>query len=144
MSELTEMATGQVFRLEGDYWTITFAATTLRLRDTVGLRYLALLLHRPHTPIAAFALVEEVRSAGRSAAEREHSLDDRPDAAARERARVNVTRAVGGALKRIAGHHAALGAHLRATVRTGNVCIYTPDPRLPTRWEASSTQVAGA
>ena len=36
------------------------------------------------------------------------------------------------------------GAHLRATVRTGNVCIYTPDPRLPTRWEEPSAQDAGA
>jgi tetratricopeptide (TPR) repeat protein len=54
---------------------------------------------------------------------------------ASERARVNVTRAVSEALRRIGRHHPTLGAHLRDTIRTGTTCSYRPDPRLPTRWE---------
>lgn len=54
---------------------------------------------------------------------------------AAERARLNVTRALGAALKRIANLDRALGEHLAATVRTGLFCSYNPDPRLPVRWE---------
>lgn len=52
-----------------------------------------------------------------------------------ERARLNVSRAIVAALRRIAGYHPDLGAHLRATVRTGRFCVYAPDPRVPMRWE---------
>lgn len=52
-----------------------------------------------------------------------------------ERARVNVTRAVKGVLRRIEGHDAALAAELTSTVRTGTFCVYQPDPRRPVRWE---------
>jgi hypothetical protein len=52
-----------------------------------------------------------------------------------ERARVNVTRALGRAVERIAAIDAALGQHLTATLRTGLVCSYAPDPRLRLGWE---------
>ncbi|HEY0343363.1 MAG TPA: AAA family ATPase [Solirubrobacteraceae bacterium] len=51
-----------------------------------------------------------------------------------ERARVNVTRAIRSAIKRIAGYDAELGAELKAAVRTGAFCAYEPDPRRPRRW----------
>ena len=35
------------FRREGDFWSITFEAQTVRLRDARGMRYLALLLAHP-------------------------------------------------------------------------------------------------
>jgi hypothetical protein len=54
---------------------------------------------------------------------------------AAERARLNVSRAISAALKRIGAHERALGEHLTATVRTGLFCSYNPDPRLPVRWE---------
>ena len=54
---------------------------------------------------------------------------------AAERARLNVSRAISAALKRIAAQERALGEHLTATVRTGLFCSYNPDPRLPVRWE---------
>jgi tetratricopeptide (TPR) repeat protein len=38
---------GAVFRREGEYWTVSFRDTTLRLKDSRGLRYLALLLAHP-------------------------------------------------------------------------------------------------
>ena len=57
------------------------------------------------------------------------------DSPAAERARQSVTRALKGAVERIAAGHPALGEHLRTTVRTGIYSSYTPDPRSPIRWE---------
>jgi len=60
---------------------------------------------------------------------------DRRAASAAERARVNATRTIGGAVKKIASLSPRLGEHLRATVRTGYLCVYAPDPTSPVRWE---------
>jgi hypothetical protein len=46
-----------VFRREGEYWTITFAGSGFRLRDTKGLRYLARLLAEPGREFLALDLV---------------------------------------------------------------------------------------
>jgi tetratricopeptide (TPR) repeat protein len=54
-----------------------------------------------------------------------------------ERARLNVTRAVKSAIRRIAASDAGLAAHLEPTVRTGTVCVYSPDPRSPVGWHVS-------
>ena len=43
----------QVFRREGEYWTIEYAGTVCRLRDAAGLRYLAFLLGRPGEKVPA-------------------------------------------------------------------------------------------
>ena len=51
-----------------------------------------------------------------------------------ERAALSVTRAI-SAMDRLAERSPALGAHLRATVRTGAYCSYRPDPRAPIHWE---------
>ena len=118
----------QIIRREGEYWTVVFDGVTCRLRDGRGLQHLAVLLSHPDQEIPALVL--------------ERSEDDphlnRPGPvalhAARERARVNVTRAIRTVLGRIATHHPALSRHLAATIKTGAVCSYTPDPRLPVRW----------
>jgi hypothetical protein len=52
-----------------------------------------------------------------------------------ERARVAVSKGLTAALGRIRSMHAALAAHLEATVKRGYVCVYRPDPRVPVRWE---------
>jgi hypothetical protein len=44
-------------RREGDYWTIVFEATTVRMRDCDGLRYLAQLLASPARSFHALELV---------------------------------------------------------------------------------------
>jgi hypothetical protein len=54
-----------------------------------------------------------------------------------ERARLNVTRAVKSSMRRIAAVDSELAAHLEATVHTGTVCVYTPDPRSPIEWHIS-------
>jgi tetratricopeptide (TPR) repeat protein len=54
-----------------------------------------------------------------------------------ERARLNVTRAVKSAMQRIASADGGLASHLEATVHTGMVCVYSPDPRSPVGWRVS-------
>jgi AAA ATPase domain len=60
---------------------------------------------------------------------------DRHLPSAAERARVNVTKAIRTAIRRIAEHDPALGEHLTRTVRTGTFCVYAADPATPQRWE---------
>jgi len=99
-------------------------------------------------------LDEEIAEAGRlgneerlarARAEREHlvrELDratglggrDRETGSHAERARVNVTRAVRAAIKRVSNYDPALGAELESAVRTGAFCVYEPDPRRLSRW----------
>ena len=52
-----------------------------------------------------------------------------------ERARVNITRAIKLALRKIGEHHPALGPHLATTIKTGVYCSYTPDVRMPITWQ---------
>jgi tetratricopeptide (TPR) repeat protein len=62
---------------------------------------------------------------------------DRPQSSDAERARVNVTRAIKSAVRRLAAQDARLGAELDATVRTGLFCRFDPDPRRPVHWEVN-------
>jgi len=55
---------------------------------------------------------------------------DRKAASASERARVNVTRAIKSALKRIGENDPDLGRRLEAAVKTGTFCSYRPVPGL--------------
>jgi hypothetical protein len=50
-----------------------------------------------------------------------------------ERARTTVTARIRDALRRVERQHPELGAHLRATVKTGRLCSYRPDE--PVRWQ---------
>ena len=184
------------FEREGEYWSITFATRTLRLRDSKGLRVLAHLLADPGRPHAALDLerlgapggqetaravaagdagelldaearrayrarVAELRDAIETAEAwgkasevgllREemdfitHELSralglggrSRHAGSTAERARLNVMRAVRSAMQRIASADAQLGAHLEATIHTGTVCVYTPDPRVDIAWRVT-------
>jgi hypothetical protein len=60
---------------------------------------------------------------------------DRKAASNAERARVNVTRAVKGVIRRIAAEDESLGRELETTVHTGYFCRYEPDPRRPVTWQ---------
>ena len=46
-----------VFRREGDYWSVVFEGHTVRVRDLKGIRYLARLLADPHREFHVLALV---------------------------------------------------------------------------------------
>jgi len=198
--------TANTFRPEGEYWTVSFAGTTCRLKEARGLHYIAQLLHQPHQEVHVISLITTSAGLSEGLAE-EHSLPDLslpfdqtegdtgelldPQARAAykrrvselreelaeaeqfrdlgrserlsaeldflthelasavglggrarrmgspaERARVNVTRAVKIALRKISEHHAALGRHLASTIKTGTCCSYTPDARMPIAWLA--------
>ncbi|MFL5868960.1 MAG: ATP-binding protein [Thermoleophilaceae bacterium] len=58
---------------------------------------------------------------------------DRKAASSSERARVNVTRAIRSALKRIAENDPDLGRRLEAAISTGTFCSYRPVPGLEVR-----------
>ena len=42
--------TTAVFRCDGDYWTVAYADTVLRLKDSRGLQYVARLLRHRKDP----------------------------------------------------------------------------------------------
>jgi tetratricopeptide (TPR) repeat protein len=52
-----------------------------------------------------------------------------------ERARMSVTKAIRGTLRRIDACSRPLGDHLALSVRTGTFCSYTPDPGLALTWD---------
>lgn len=47
-----------VFRKEGDYWTISFCGSMFRLRDTIGMHYISQLLGSPGIDFSAARLVD--------------------------------------------------------------------------------------
>jgi hypothetical protein len=51
-----------------------------------------------------------------------------------ERARINVTRTVRDALRRIRAQDPLLADHLGRSIHTGRLCGYTPDPSRPIAW----------
>lgn len=62
---------------------------------------------------------------------------DRRAGSAAERARLNVRRAIKGALEKIFEHNAELGKLLDRTIRTGLFCSYVADPQLSISWQLS-------
>jgi hypothetical protein len=67
---------------------------------------------------------------------------DRRAGSAAERARLSVTRAIKGAVQKIAEHDIPLADHLTDTIRTGSFCSYAPDPRAPVAWKFSAGEAA--
>lgn len=173
-----------VFRREGEYRLILYESDVFRLKETLGLSYLATLLANPGREIHVLELVgsdialasdagpvldREARRAYREridelaaeltdaerandperAATCRHELEllraelsrgeglggrERASGSTSERARQAVTKALKGALGRIAAESPSLSRHLASTVRTGTYCRYDPDPRLPIVW----------
>jgi tetratricopeptide (TPR) repeat protein len=65
---------------------------------------------------------------------------DRPAGSAAERARVNTTRAIRGAIRRIEECDPSLGRHLDRAVRTGTFCAYDPSPQDEVSWTMNIVQ----
>ena len=59
----------------------------------------------------------------------------RPGSTRAERARLNVTRAIRSAIRRIAAANRDLGLYFDTTIRTGAFCAFNPDPRVPVTWQ---------
>jgi hypothetical protein len=194
-----------LFRREGEYWTVAYDGEVVRLRDSKGLRHLARLLAQPGQELlatdleaaeghaaapmgpggrarggelavrpdlgdAGVLLDAEAKAAYRArleelraeleeaegfndparATKARQEMDflvaelaravglggrDRRAASHAERARLNATRAIRGAVANLARANPLLGRHLAATVHTGRYCSYVPDPRAPIAWE---------
>jgi tetratricopeptide (TPR) repeat protein len=62
-----EVADKNVFRREGDYWSVRYEGQTVRLRDLKGMRYLARLLAAPGREFHALDLVGRERGWSRDA-----------------------------------------------------------------------------
>ena len=60
---------------------------------------------------------------------------DRKTGSDAERARVNVTRAIRTALKRIADHDPVLSRSIGSAIRTGTFCVYEPTPGDEPDWD---------
>jgi hypothetical protein len=85
----------------------------------------------------------DLERAARARGEREELLEglastvggrERSQGEQAERARQSVTKAIKSAIRRIGEEHRELGLHFGATVHTGLLCRYQPDPLRPTRW----------
>ena len=122
-----------LIRREGDYWTIAYDGTVVRLRDAKGLRYLDHLLRHPGRVFLAGELLTAVVRAARGESQQEDAPGVVPGASPEaERVRKAVTNRIRQTVARIRAVHAALGLHLGNAVHTGTRCAYTPDR--PTRW----------
>ncbi|MEA2128947.1 MAG: hypothetical protein QOJ85_1838, partial [Solirubrobacteraceae bacterium] len=60
---------------------------------------------------------------------------DRKSGSDAERARVNVTRAIRTALRRISDHDRQLGHRLGTEIKTGTFCVYEPAPGHEPAWD---------
>jgi hypothetical protein len=84
-----------VFRREGDYWTIAYEEAVFRLKDSVGLHYLAELLSSPGKEVLATDLVATVRGNLTGPFPQSSSLIDRQE---RESGSLNVRGQTGEAV----------------------------------------------
>jgi hypothetical protein len=115
----------------GDVWMIDDGSGPLHISDGRGVRLLALLLGRPGGELHSLDLAAAVDARCGTRSRAGGPAASGPQA---ERARVNVTRAIRSAIKRISDYDPVLGAELEAAVRTGACCVYEPDPDRPRRW----------
>ena len=129
---MTGRGSRHITRRERESWTIVFDGVDCRLCDALGIQHLAYLLRHPCEEVSSLFLELQVANQDVPTGAGPHARVGCHDA--RERARVNVTRAIDGALRLIADRHRTLGEHLRATVRTGTFCTYVPDPPLSVSW----------
>jgi tetratricopeptide (TPR) repeat protein len=125
----TDAPPRQVVRHEGDHWTIEYGGRAFHLRDSKGIRLLAYLLSHPGREFHAVVLAAAADGKPEAPDPSAVGVDES------ERHRVSVTRAIHTLLARVTTAHPGLGEHLARTVRTGTLCSYAPDPRVPTVWQ---------
>ena len=132
-----------VFRKEGDYWTISFHGSMFRLRDSLGMHYLRRLVGNPGIDFTARELVEIVQrighkrigsKGGRASRSNGHSNGDSSEDAGRERARLMVTKRIKDVIGRIRQAHPELARHLATLIRTGYTCSYSADDEHANGW----------
>lgn len=143
-------AGANVFRKEGDYWTVSFRGSMFRLRDTIGMHYISRLLANPGIVFAVKELVDNAHQANGKRGAFRNSRAARPNAtrtdrvdpddheerkdADRERARLMVTKRIKDVIIRIRRSNPGLARHLATRIRTGYVCSYVKDAEHPDGW----------
>lgn len=143
-STAAEARGSNVFRKEGEYWTILFEGSVFRLRDTMGMQYISRLVANPGVEfsakdLAAGAHPSTLKGAGRKKAAssrtgRINGASELHEDAARERARLMVTKRIKDVIARIRMTHRELARHFAAHLRTGHTCSYALDEDHPTSW----------
>jgi hypothetical protein len=134
-----------IFRKDGDYWTISFEGSVLHLRDTRGMHYIGRLVANPGTDfsvqdLAAGAHKANLKRRGRKKPRspagngRANGAHDDQYDAARERARLMVTKRIKDAIAKIRLTHPELARHLATCIRTGYTCTYVSDDAHPNSW----------
>jgi tetratricopeptide (TPR) repeat protein len=128
----SDAESADVFRFDGDYWTVGNGERTFHLADSKGMRCIHHLLANPGRE---FHAVELAALIGRQRTRRPGDAPMQFTSPASERARVNVTRLIAAAIRRIRADEPELGRRLATSIKTGTFCSYTPaaDPR--SRWE---------
>jgi len=120
------LAPPTVFRREGDYWTVAYERTVVRLKDAKGLHYIAYLLGHPGQNVH----VCDLRAAAQPRPDEAGAPRDTLDSA--ERLRKAVTNRIRESLAKVRVQHGPLGLHLANSIRTGIFCTYSPER--PTAW----------
>jgi tetratricopeptide (TPR) repeat protein len=138
-----EAHSSDVFRREGDYWTICFHGSMCRLRDTIGMHYIGRLLANPGMDFPAQDLVVVAQKSidrrnrtgkvdlSRTNGRLHHENDE---GAYRERARLMVTKRIKDVIGRIRDANPELARHLATCIRTGYTCSYIPEEDHPGNW----------
>jgi hypothetical protein len=138
-----DAAAANVFRKEGDYWTVSFHGSMFRLHDTIGMHYIRRLLAAPGVDFAAQNLVDITQKANAKRPRQNPARANgganaaRPDGnkdLSRQRARLMVTKRIKDVIVRIRHSHPELARHLATQVRTGYSCRYETDPAHPESW----------
>jgi len=115
-----------LFKLEGDFWTVTFEGITLHVRDSKGMHYLAHLVRHPNTPVDVRELIATVGARG--VTRRKQARTPRGAKLDRERDRSAVGKRIRSAIAHLNTHHPRLGRFLSTSIRTGYECSYVTDP----------------
>jgi hypothetical protein len=111
--------------LRSQHWLVAYEGTAVRLKDAKGLGYIAHLLRHPDEELDAQWLVGARGEGGAPPS--------------REAARLAATKGIKVALRKIRSSHPALGRHLAASIRTGNLCAYAPPCDRRVTWVVSGS-----
>lgn len=116
-----------MFRQEGEYWTLVYGGKLVRLRNGKGLRDVVYLLtcRGERVPAATLGTRERVRRGEGSPRTSEAPVGF-------ERERKAATARIRDVIAKIERLHPSLGRHLRLSIRTGVFCSYHPDE--PPAW----------
>ena len=132
-----------VFRKEGDYWTISFCGSMCRLRNTIGMHYISRLIANPGIAFPASDLVAAAQKSTekRGRARNPHASksngrarNQHDEDASRERARLMVTKRIKDVIERIRNANPELARHLATSIHTGYTCSYLPGDQHRANW----------